>query len=83
MNFHDSILTGCDFSQASLNGSDFSNANAEYTSFKNAILNYCDFSDTNLRGATLPDGFTSMDQIEMIQHLQSLNITGLKTKSLE
>lgn len=74
----DTILTGSDFSNTDLSGSDFRCAVVCYVSFENAILKHCDFTNADLRGAYLPDGFTSEEQDEQIKHLKSLKIEGLQ-----
>lgn len=81
MKFNNTILTGCDFSNAVLSGTDFSNADASYTSFKDADLSFCNFTNTNLIGATLPDGYMSLNQDEQLYHLRCMNSTNLKLNS--
>lgn len=49
--YQSSIITGCNFNQASLTGVDFCNCNMKKCSFKNATLRDVYFSHCNLNGA--------------------------------
>lgn len=78
VDFSDAVLCGCDFSHTDLNGSKFINADVHYASLEGASLKFCDMTGADLRGTKLPDGFMSINQDEQVEHLKSLQITGLR-----
>lgn len=76
--FSDAVLCGCDFTNANLQRSYFTSADLHYASLRGAMLDYCNMEGADLRGTELPDGFTSMDQEEQVEHMVSLGIVGLE-----
>lgn len=86
-NLRGADLWGSDLRGADLLGSDLQGADLQYADLQDANLQGADLQDADLQDAylggaeltyaILPDGFSSDDQKEQIDHLKSRNIEGL------
>jgi len=74
----DTILSSADFEGSDLTETFFINANLQYAKLLGCSLVNCDFTGADLAHTILPDGFSHHDPCEVANHLNNMDICGLK-----